>query len=51
MSTREEDFVSSVFVVSTHTPVLFFSSIGKVYKLKAFPPAAWAHRNRAANPW
>ncbi len=36
MSTREEDFVSNVFVVSTHTPVLFFSSIGKVYKLKAF---------------
>ena len=36
MSTRDEDFVSNVFVVSTHTPVLFFSSIGKVYKLKAF---------------
>ena len=28
MATREEDFVSQVFVVSTHTPVLFFSSTG-----------------------
>jgi len=36
MSTREEDFVTQVFVVNTHTPVLFFSSIGKVYKLKVY---------------
>ena len=48
MSTREEDFVSSVFVVSTHTPVLFFSSIGKVYKLKAFrlPPGTPQSRGK-----
>ena len=36
MSTREEDFVDQVFVVNTHTPVLFFSSTGKVYKLKVY---------------
>ena len=36
MSTRDEDFVSQVFVVNTHTPVLFFSSIGIVYKLKVY---------------
>ncbi|OHC75728.1 MAG: DNA gyrase subunit A [Rhodospirillales bacterium RIFCSPLOWO2_12_FULL_58_28] len=36
MSTREEDFVSHVFVVNTHTPVLFFSSTGIVYKLKVY---------------
>ena len=36
MSTREEDFVTRVFVVNTHTPVLFFSTTGKVYKLKAY---------------
>ncbi|MSO64595.1 MAG: DNA gyrase subunit A [Alphaproteobacteria bacterium] len=36
MSTREEDFVTSVFVVSTHTPVLFFSSTGQVYKMKTY---------------
>ena len=36
MSTREEDFVSQVFVVNTHTPVLFFSSTGIVYLLKVY---------------
>jgi len=36
MSTRDEDFVTQVFVVNTHTPVLFFSSTGKVYKLKVY---------------
>jgi DNA gyrase subunit A len=36
MSTRDEDFVSQVFVVNTHTPVLFFSSRGIVYMLKVY---------------
>jgi DNA gyrase subunit A len=36
MSTRDEDFVAQVFVVNTHTPVLFFSSAGIVYKLKVY---------------
>ncbi len=36
MATRDEDFVSSVHVVDTHTPVLFFSSRGMVYKLKVY---------------
>jgi len=36
MATREDDFVSSVFVANTHTPVLFFSSRGIVYKLKVW---------------
>jgi len=36
MTTRDEDFVSQVFVVNTHTPVLFFSSNGLVYKLKVY---------------
>ncbi len=36
MATREEDFVSQVFVVNTHTPVLFFSSAGMVYKPKVW---------------
>ncbi|HEX6443130.1 MAG TPA: DNA gyrase subunit A [Stellaceae bacterium] len=34
MAMREEDFVSEVFVASTHAPVLFFTSTGRVYKLK-----------------
>ncbi|MEQ9325757.1 MAG: DNA gyrase subunit A [Rhodospirillales bacterium] len=36
MSTRDEDVVSSVHVVNTHTPVLFFSSAGMAYKLKVY---------------
>ncbi len=36
MSTKDEDFVSEIFVASTHTPVLFFTSVGKVYKLKVY---------------
>ena len=36
MSTRDEDFVSRVWVLNTHTPVLFFSSAGMVYKLKVY---------------
>ncbi|MEQ8227374.1 MAG: DNA gyrase subunit A [Rhodospirillales bacterium] len=36
MSTRDEDFVSQVFVANTHTPMLFFSSAGMVYKMKVY---------------
>ena len=36
MSTRDEDFVSRLFVASTHTPILFFSSAGQVYKEKVW---------------
>ncbi|MBU6507843.1 MAG: DNA gyrase subunit A [Alphaproteobacteria bacterium] len=34
MAVREEDFVNEVFVASTHAPVLFFTSSGRVYKIK-----------------
>jgi DNA gyrase subunit A len=36
MSTKDEDAVTRVFSASTHTPMLFFSSGGKVYKLKVW---------------
>ena len=36
MQTRDEDFVSRLFVASTHSPVLFFSSRGQVYKEKVW---------------
>jgi len=36
MSTKEEDAVTRVFSASTHTPMLFFSSGGKAYKLKVW---------------
>jgi DNA gyrase subunit A len=49
MQTREEDFVSRLFVASTHTPVLFFSSRGQVYKVKVWrlPVAAPNARGKA----
>ena len=49
MQMREEDFVSRLFVASTHTPVLFFSSRGKVYKEKVWrlPLAAPQARGKA----
>jgi DNA gyrase subunit A len=36
MATKEEDAVTELFVTSTHTPVLFFSTHGKVYRLKVW---------------
>jgi len=49
MQTREEDFVARLFVASTHTPVLFFSSRGQVYKEKVWrlPMAAPSARGKA----
>ncbi len=35
ISTRSEDFVVQIFTANTHTPVLFFSTQGLVYKIKA----------------
>ncbi len=45
MATREEDFVSRIFVANTHTPMLFFTSRGmahsrKVYRLPLGTPQA-----------
>jgi DNA gyrase subunit A len=36
MSMRDEDVLAQVFVVNTHTPVLFFSSTGQAYKMKVY---------------
>ncbi len=36
MTRKEEDVVSQVYACDTHTPVLFFSSLGMVYKLKVY---------------
>ena len=49
MQTRDEDFVSRLFVASTHTPILFFSSLGQVYKEKVWrlPEAAPNARGKA----
>jgi DNA gyrase subunit A len=36
MQTRDEDFVTRLFVANTHIPLLFFSSRGQVYKSKVW---------------
>ncbi|MFL2844282.1 MAG: DNA gyrase C-terminal beta-propeller domain-containing protein, partial [Alphaproteobacteria bacterium] len=36
MQTKDEDFVTNIFVANTHQPILFFSSTGMVYKLKTY---------------
>ena len=49
MATREEDFVTRIFIANTHTPVLFFSSRGMAYKMKVWrlPVAAPQARGKA----
>lgn len=48
MATKDEDAVTELFVTSTHTPVLFFSTTGKVYRLKVWrlPEGGPATRGR-----
>ncbi|QLC24196.1 DNA gyrase subunit A [Parasphingopyxis algicola] len=36
MATKDEDVVTRLFVTSTHTPVLFFSNKGQVYRMKVW---------------
>ncbi len=36
MDVRDEDIATDIFVTNTHTPILFFSSKGKVYRLKTY---------------
>ena len=48
MATKDEDVVTELFVTSTHNPVLFFSTHGKVYRLKVWrlPEGGPATRGR-----
>ncbi|MET0250680.1 MAG: DNA gyrase subunit A [Novosphingobium sp.] len=50
MATKDEDAVTAMFVTSTHNPVLFFSTAGKVYRLKVWrlPEGGPATRGRPA---
>ena len=49
MATREEDFVTRIFIANTHTPVLFFSTRGMAYKMTVWrlPVAAPQARGKA----
>jgi len=48
MATKDADAVANLFVTSTHTPVLFFSTAGKVYRMKVWrlPEGGPATRGR-----
>jgi DNA gyrase subunit A len=48
MATKDEDAITNLFVTSTHTPVLFFSTLGKVYRMKVWklPEGGAATRGR-----
>jgi DNA gyrase subunit A len=48
MATKDEDVVTELFVTSTHTPVLFFSTLGRVYRMKVWrlPEGGPATRGR-----
>ncbi|HEX2794107.1 MAG TPA: DNA gyrase C-terminal beta-propeller domain-containing protein, partial [Croceicoccus sp.] len=48
MATKEEDAITNLFVTSTHNPVLFFSTAGKVYRMKVWklPEGGPATRGR-----
>ena len=49
MNTKDEDFVTQLFVANTHTPLLFFTTDGIVYKLKTWrlPPGGRNARGKA----
>lgn len=49
MATKDEDFVTTLFVANTHTPLLFFTTDGMVYKLKTWrlPPGGRTARGKA----
>ena len=51
MSTKDEDAITKLFVTSTHTPVLFFSTAGKVYRMKVYrlPEGAPQAKGRSMN--
>jgi DNA gyrase subunit A len=48
MATKDQDVVTKLFVTSTHTPVLFFSTLGRVYRMKVWrlPEGGPATRGR-----
>ncbi|MCL1785639.1 MAG: DNA gyrase subunit A [Alphaproteobacteria bacterium] len=48
MTTKDDDYVTNVFVANTHTPLMFFSSKGMCYRLKTYklPEAAAAAKGR-----
>ena len=48
MTTKDEDFVTDVFIANTHTPLMFFSSTGMCYRMKTYklPEGAAASKGK-----
>ncbi len=49
MTRREEDFVEELFIGSTHDYVLFFTNLGKVYRLKGYEIPEGSRTSRGTN--
>ena len=49
MTRREEDFVEELFVCSTHDYVMFFSNLGRVYRLKGFEIPEGSRTSKGVN--
>ena len=54
MTTREEDYVETVFTASTHDNILFFTNLGRCYRKKGYqipePAARRGHEHREHHP-
>lgn len=49
MTTREEDYAEDLFVASTHDYILFFTSKGKVYRLKGYEVPEGSRTSKGMN--
>lgn len=49
MNRREEDFASDMFVINSHDYVLFFSNLGKVYRLKCYEVPEGSRTSKGMN--
>ncbi len=49
MGKREEDFATDMFVINSHDYVLFFTNLGKVYRLKCYEIAEGSRTSKGIN--
>lgn len=49
MTRRDEDFVEELFICSTHDYIMFFSNMGRVYRLKGYEVAECSRTARGSN--
>ena len=49
MTTREEDMVESMFICNAHDPVMMFSNLGRVYRIKAYEIPEGSRQSKGIN--